>query len=125
MGFCKTLQAICVFRGRVLVVCPKSVVYNWIDEIERFRPGLRTAIYEGPKRQLDRGADVTLMTYAVLRLDSELLAQEAWDIVVLDEGQAIKNLGSQTARAAFELRGKFRLLPVSYTHLTLPPILRV
>ncbi len=50
------------------------------------------------------------MTYAVLRLDSELLAQESWDIVVLDEGQAIKNLGSQTARAAFELRGKFRVL---------------
>lgn len=110
MGLGKTLQTICVLRGRALVVCPKSVVYNWVDEIERFRPGLRTAIYEGPKRQLDPAADVTLMTYAVLRLDSELLAREDWDIVVLDEGQAIKNLGSQTARAAFELRGKFRLL---------------
>ncbi len=110
MGLGKTLQTICVLRGRALVVCPKSVVYNWVDEIERFRPGLRTSIYEGPKRQLDPAADVTLMTYAVLRLDSELLAREDWDIVVLDEGQAIKNLGSQTARAAFELRGKFRLL---------------
>jgi superfamily II DNA or RNA helicase len=110
MGLGKTLQAICVLRGRVLVVCPKSVVYNWVDEIKSFRPSLRTAIYEGPKRQLDRVADVTLMTYAVLRLDSELLAKEPWDVVVLDEGQAIKNLGSQTARAAFELRGKFRLL---------------
>jgi superfamily II DNA or RNA helicase len=110
MGLGKTLQTICVLRGRALVVCPKSVVYNWVDEINRFRPGLRTAIYEGPRRQLDRTADVTLMTYAVLRLDSELLAQESWDIVVLDEGQAIKNLGSQTARAAFELQGKFRVL---------------
>jgi superfamily II DNA or RNA helicase len=110
MGLGKTLQTICVLRGRVLVVCPKSVVYNWVDEINRFRPGLRTAIYEGPKRQIDRTADVTLMTYAVLRLDSELLAKEDWHIVVLDEGQAIKNLGSQTARAAFELRGKFRVL---------------
>jgi SNF2 family DNA or RNA helicase len=110
MGLGKTLQTICVLRGRVLVVCPKSVVYNWVDEINRFRPGLRTALYEGPKRQIDRAADVTLMTYAVLRLDSELLSKEDWDIVVLDEGQAIKNLGSQTARAAFELRGKFRVL---------------
>ena len=110
MGLGKTLQTICVLRGRVLVVCPKSVVYNWVDEINRFRPALRTSLYEGPKRKLDRAADVTLMTYAVLRLDGDLLAQEAWDIVVLDEGQAIKNLGSQTARAAFDLRGKFRVL---------------
>jgi superfamily II DNA or RNA helicase len=110
MGLGKTLQTICVLRGRVLVVCPKSVVYNWVDEINRFRPGLRISIYEGPKRRIDPAADVTLMTYAVLRLDSELLAKDEWDIVVLDEGQAIKNLGSQTARAAFELRGKFRLL---------------
>ena len=55
-------------------------------------------------------ADVTLMTYAVLRLDAEKLAEEEWDIVILDEGQAIKNLGSQTARAAFGLKGKFRVL---------------
>jgi superfamily II DNA or RNA helicase len=110
MGLGKTLQTICVLRGRVLVVCPKSVVYNWVDEMNRFRPGLRTAIYEGSKRRIDPAADVTLMTYAVLRLDSGLLAKEDWDIVVLDEGQAIKNLGSQTARAAFELRGKFRVL---------------
>ncbi len=110
MGLGKTLQTICILRGRSLVVCPKSVVYNWVDEIKRFRPGLRIALYEGPKRKLDPAADVTLMTYAVLRLDGELLAAQDWDVVVLDEGQAIKNLGSQTARAAFDLRGKFRVL---------------
>ncbi len=110
MGLGKTLQTICVLQGRALVVCPKSVVYNWVDEIARFRPGLRTALYEGPKRQLDPSADVTLMTYAVLRLDAERLAEEEWDVVILDEGQAIKNLGSQTARAAFGLKGKFKAL---------------
>jgi SNF2 family DNA or RNA helicase len=86
------------------------VVYNWAEEIARFRPSLRTATYEGPKRRLDPSADVTLVTYAVLRMDADRLAEEEWDIVVLDEGQAIKNLGSQTARAAFGLKGKFRLL---------------
>jgi superfamily II DNA or RNA helicase len=109
MGLGKTLQTICALRGRVLVVCPKSVVYNWADEIARFRPGLRTAIYHGVKRELDPTADVTLTTYALLRLDGSLLSEETWDVVVLDEAQAIKNLGSQTARAAFELRGKFRV----------------
>jgi superfamily II DNA or RNA helicase len=109
MGLGKTLQTLCVLRGRSLVVCPKSVVYNWADEIARFRPGLRSAIYHGPKRELDPDAEVTLTTYALLRLDAEILAAEDWDNVVLDEAQAIKNLGSQTARAAFELRAKFRI----------------
>jgi superfamily II DNA or RNA helicase len=109
MGLGKTLQTLCVVRGRTLVVCPKSVVYNWADEIARFRPGLKAVIYHGPKRELDPTAEVTLTTYALLRLDAARLAQEQWDVVVLDEAQAIKNLGSQTARAAFELRGKFRI----------------
>jgi superfamily II DNA or RNA helicase len=109
MGLGKTLQTICALRGRTLVVCPKSVVYNWADEVARFRPGLKTAIYHGTERELDRTADVTLTTYAVLRLDVAHLAEEEWDVVVLDEAQAIKNETSQTARAAFQLRGKFRV----------------
>jgi superfamily II DNA or RNA helicase len=109
MGLGKTLQTICALRGRTLVVSPKSVVYNWADEIARFRPNLRTAIYHGAERELDRTADVTLTTYAVLRLDVDHLAEEEWDVVVLDEAQAIKNETSQTARAAFQLRGKFRV----------------
>ncbi len=109
MGLGKTLQTICALRGRTLVVCPKSVVYNWVDEIARFRPSLRAAIYHGNKRELDHDADVTLTTYAVLRLDVDVLASEPWDVVVLDEAQAIKNESSQTARAAFELQGKFKV----------------
>src|SRR4029079_17117662 len=63
MGLGKTLQTICALKGRTLVVCPKSVVYNWAEEIARFRPGLRTAIYHGTERELDATADVTLTTY--------------------------------------------------------------
>ncbi len=109
MGLGKTLQTLCVLRGRALIVCPKSVVYNWVDEIKRFRPGLRVVVYHGTKREIDRTADVTLTTYAVLRLDTGRLAAETWDAVVLDEAQAIKNESSQTARAAFQLHGAFRV----------------
>ncbi|MCW5831561.1 MAG: DEAD/DEAH box helicase [Labilithrix sp.] len=112
MGLGKTLQTICALPAapaRALVVCPKSVVYNWHEEIARFRPGLSVAVYHGPKRALDPRAAVTLTTYAVLRLDADKLAAEAWDTVVLDEAQAIKNESSQTARAAFDLRAPFRL----------------
>ena len=112
MGLGKTLQTICSLPDapqRTLVVCPKSVVYNWQAEIARFRPGLSVSVYHGPKRALDPEAAVTLTTYAVLRLDTEKLAAEEWDTVVLDEAQAIKNESSQTARAAFDLRAAFRL----------------
>jgi superfamily II DNA or RNA helicase len=108
MGLGKTLQIIATLQGKALVVCPKSVVYNWEAEIARFRPSLKTAIYHGAGRAFDEAADVTLTTYAVLRIDSEKLAARAWDAVVLDEAQAIKNPTSQTARAAFTLRAPFR-----------------
>ncbi|HLM72222.1 MAG TPA: DEAD/DEAH box helicase, partial [Polyangiaceae bacterium] len=109
MGLGKTLQALAAFQGRTLVVCPRSVVHNWAAEISRFRPGLRYSIYHGPKRALDPSADVTLTTYAILRLDTEVLAKERWDAVVLDEAQAIKTPDSQVARASYELSAGFRV----------------
>ncbi len=109
MGLGKTLQALCAVRGRTLVVAPTSVLSHWGEEIRRFRPGLRQSLYHGPQRRLDAEADVTLTTYAILRLDSDRLAQQSWDTVVLDEAQNIKNPDSQVAQAAFELRAAFRL----------------
>jgi superfamily II DNA or RNA helicase len=109
MGLGKTIQALCALRGRSLVVCPTSVLYVWADEIRRFRPGLRCAVYHGSKRELDPQADVTLTTYALLRLDAERLLRETWDTAILDEAQAIKNPASQSARAAYALRADFRL----------------
>ena len=105
MGLGKTLQAMCALRGTRARwwSAPRSVVYNWAAEIARFRPGLRVCVYHGAARALDPAADVTLTTYALLRLDAEALSAAAWDTVVLDEAQAIKNPDSQMARAAYEL----------------------
>ncbi len=109
MGLGKTLQALCSLRGRGLVVAPTSVLHNWAAEAARFRPGLRVDVYHGPKRKLDPQADVTLTSYALLRLDAEALAAVEWDFVLLDEAQAIKNPDSQVARAAFGLRARWRV----------------
>jgi hypothetical protein len=109
MGLGKTLQAMCVFDKATLVVCPTSVLFNWKSELARFRPGLRVAVYHGPNRTFDESSDVTLTTYAILRLDAKALAARSFGAVVLDEAQAIKNPDSQTARAAYALRAGFRL----------------
>ena len=109
MGLGKTVQTICAIGSGTLVVCPTSVLPNWAAELQRFRPALKVSSYHGPNRALDPAADVTLTTYALLRLDAETLSQREWQTVVLDEAQNIKNPDSQVARAAFGLKAEFKL----------------
>lgn len=109
MGLGKTLQALCAIRGRTLVVGPTSVLHNWADEIRRFRPAISCSVYHGPRRKLDDSADVTVTSYALLRLDEAELTAVEWDTVILDEAQTIKNPDSQVAAAAYRLRGRCRV----------------
>ncbi len=109
MGLGKTVQLLCALRGRSLVIAPTSVLANWAAELARFRPGLRVSLYHGSARRLDPDADVTLTSYALLRLDVDSLACHRWDTVVLDEAQAIKNPASQVARAAYRLEAAWRV----------------
>ena len=111
MGLGKTLQTLCAVDGRTLVVAPTSTLHNWAAEVAKFRPELRVNLYHGPRRSLDAAADLTLTSYAVLRLDREALAKVpwAWDVLVLDEAQAIKESSTATATAAFEIPARWRV----------------
>jgi SNF2 family DNA or RNA helicase len=120
MGLGKTLQTLAVIQPgqRTLVVCPTSVLPNWQQELARFRPGLKVTLYHGTGRALDPGADVVLTSYALLRLDADRLQAPGpragrpgtrWDLLVLDEAQAIKNPDSQVARAAYAVEAETRL----------------
>ncbi|MBM4343690.1 MAG: SNF2 helicase associated domain-containing protein [Deltaproteobacteria bacterium] len=125
MGLGKTVQALAVLlaekeSGRArhpsLVVAPTSVVQNWADEAARFVPGLRTVVLRGGLRE-DRleklknlqAYELVVTSYALLRLDIELLERCEFHYAVLDEAQAIKNAGSQTAQAARTLKARHRL----------------
>jgi SNF2-related domain/Helicase conserved C-terminal domain len=109
MGLGKTLQALCVVGPGTLVVCPTSVLHNWAAEARRFRPSLRVCVYHGPARALDEHAELTITSYALLRLDAAALGARPWRTVFLDEAQAIKNPDSQVARAAFALPADLRV----------------
>ena len=117
MGLGKTIQALAALRARKaaperrgsLVVCPKSVLFNWLAEVRRFRPDLAVATYSGARRALDPDADLVLTSYPMLRNDIDTLAAVAWDTVILDESQTIKNPDSQVARAAYRLTGQWKL----------------
>lgn len=111
MGLGKTIQGLVALAhagGQSLVVAPTSVLRNWQREAHRFVPDLSINVYHGADRKLD-GSDLTLTSYALLRLDLDLLRSREWTYVVLDEAQAIKNPASQTARAATALDAKHRL----------------
>jgi SNF2 family DNA or RNA helicase len=119
MGLGKTVQVLAALAatrrsGRPsLVVAPKTVVFNWLDEARRFAPRLRVVDYTGPDRVARRataaGADLVVTSYPILRLDADELA--TWDLecVVLDEAQAIKNPETRVTLAARGLRARRRL----------------
>ncbi len=120
MGLGKTIQLLAHLLNRrartanrrpSLVVCPTSVLGNWIREIERFAPSLKVVRYHGATRG-DRDAieraDVVLTTYGILVRD-ERLADYKWDVVALDEAQSIKNADSQRAQVARRLQARHRV----------------
>jgi superfamily II DNA or RNA helicase len=109
MGLGKTIQALAVIRGKTLVVSPTSVLFNWLAETRRFRPDLRVATYHGARRSLETDADVVLTSYPLLRNDTDALAAVAWDTIILDESQTIKNPDSQVARAAYRLKARWKV----------------
>lgn len=109
MGLGKTLQVIATIRGKALIVAPTSVLPNWRRELEKFRPLLNVCLYHGAKRVLDAAADVVLTSYAIMRLDTAVLSEQAWDMLVLDEAQTIKNPASRVTRAAYQIPAAFRV----------------
>lgn len=118
MGLGKTLQAIVLLskihekkNKKTMVIMPKSLIYNWENEILKFAPNLNTEIYYGTNRDLKvfKGAKVILTTYGTVRNDIKKIMDIDFDLVILDESQNIKNLSSQTTKAVMLLKAKNRV----------------
>ncbi len=99
MGLGKTLQAMSVINGKTLVVAPTSVLFNWKDELAKFRPDLTVALYHGAKRSIPANTDVLLTSYGLLRLDLEKFTASAWDLLIIDEAQNVKNPQAKASKA--------------------------
>ncbi len=122
MGVGKTAQVLALLElrraaraagesaGPALIVAPRSLIFNWKEEAARFTPGLRLLDYTGSGRVHDfSGCDAVLTTYGTLRREILRLKEVEFDVIVLDEAQAIKNAATASAKAARLLCGRQRL----------------
>lgn len=127
MGLGKTVQVLALLESRrelrarsrrkrkvrpSLVVVPKSLVFNWRKEAERFTPKLKMLDHTGTR--LTPGEhfeeyDVVLTTYGTLRRDASHFGGVEFDYCILDEAQAIKNANTASAKAARLLQADHRL----------------
>ena len=100
MGLGKTIQIISLIlklkednqlQKPVLVICPTTLIGNWMKELQMFAPSLDAVVYHGAERQLDVKHDIILTTYAIMRIDVDELKKHNWGMIIVDEAQNIKN----------------------------------
>ena len=121
MGLGKTLQALAFLNslGKArsqphLIVCPTSLVFNWVAEAKKFTPELKVLALSGPDRHAKFAeiatSDIVVTSYALIRRDAEKYREVEFDTVVLDEAQHIKNRQTQNAQAVKAVRAQHRLV---------------
>ncbi len=119
MGLGKTVQTLTLILtkaefGPTLVVAPTSVCGNWLKECKRFAPNLNPILFGGPERAKTiaglKPFDLMICSYTMLQQEQQIIAGQEWEIIVLDEAQAIKNMNTKRSQAAMSLNGKFRLI---------------
>lgn len=122
MGLGKTLQAIVYMKAmksrdtnnQFLIVCPTSLVYNWMDELENFTPDLRCRVITGtPEERLaliktTEPVDVFITSYPLLRRDISNYEERLFHTIFLDEAQFIKNAASLNAKSVKALNASHR-----------------
>lgn len=122
MGLGKTLQAIALMseieeEKPELVVCPKSLIYNWADEIKKWNPSLKAVPIHSLKKEREKiyrdmkvaGKAVYLVSYDTARNDIDSLKDIEFSFVLLDEAQYIANAFAKKSQAVKSLKAKMKV----------------
>jgi len=121
MGLGKTIQGIGIAEllarvaglTRVLVVCPASLKSQWRSEIHRFSDRDCQIVLGSAEERWEQYAEehfFTVCNYEQVLRDLEAIDQVKWDLIILDEGQRIKNWESKTANCIKALKSPFALV---------------
>ena len=120
MGLGKTIQVLAFLLSEKdekksqpsLIITPTSLVYNWLSEIEKFTPGLRTIIVSGSREEREKiirditEYDVVITSYPLIRRDINLYNDIDFRFCILDEAQYIKNPASYNAKSVKEIKAQ-------------------
>ncbi len=119
MGLGKTIQALTIILSApedtvCAVICPKTLLYNWAAEIEKFHTNITFAIVEGSKERRNEllnspNIRLFIMSYSMVLNDLEDLKKHHFEWIVLDEAQNIKNVSAQRTAAIKKLSSSHRL----------------
>ena len=128
MGLGKTVQILAFLislyekkqnLASTLIILPKSLMFNWANEIRQFTPRLKWSHFYGTKRnflqlkmQTKSGPfqqQVILTTYGVIKKDYHKLKEINWEIIILDESQMIKNPSSASYKSILSLNSRFKI----------------
>ncbi len=123
MGLGKTLQTLAFLHschtnkklaGPVLIVCPTSLVFNWLAEAKKFTPTLKVIALHGTGRHSRfediAKSDLVITSYALIRRDAEKYREMEFDTLVLDEAQHIKNHQTQNSQAVKAVKADYRVV---------------
>lgn len=122
MGLGKTIQMLSLIEeiettNPILIVCPKSLVYNWEAEVEKFRVKIETLIYHGNKDERSTVLNkienanqkvIVITSYQTLRNDVDDFKKLKFHMIILDEAQMIKTKDAQLTIAVKKLESKHR-----------------
>lgn len=119
MGLGKTIQAISVLSEvpagqKSIIICPKTLIYNWAEEFKKFKLDKSFIIYEGNKEErkdmLDKvNFDILIASYSIIQNDIDFLGEREFYYIILDEAQHIKNVSALRTKAIKKLKSKHRL----------------
>ncbi|MED4463425.1 DEAD/DEAH box helicase [Metabacillus fastidiosus] len=124
MGLGKTLQSIAYIvsvlseireqKKPVLVLAPSSLIYNWLNELNKFAKEVHSVIIDGSQAERNAAlmdmnkADVIITSYPLLRRDINKYVRQSFHTLFLDEAQAVKNHTTQTAKMVKRVRADYR-----------------
>jgi SNF2 family DNA or RNA helicase len=125
MGLGKTLQIIALLlkdppekTSPALIVCPTSLIANWVREFGKFAPGISLMVHRGAHRagiwRDLQVASVVITTYETMVNDISIFSSFEWSWVICDEAQAIKNPNSNRRRAIVTIPRR-RSIPMTGT----------
>lgn len=109
----KNNRDIPIFQSALLVV-PRSLIYNWVEELNKFAASLSFFIYYGNKRQEEiknelHKKHIIITTYGVIRKDVKELRKTTFSYLILDESQSIKNPHSMNYQAIVQLQAENKI----------------